>query len=67
MIGMRVRVRDHHRIAERRGMVGKIVGCYGGDDYVAIEVLLSDGECQLFWTGDLEELSSPSVSPWWRL
>ena len=66
MIGTRVRVCEHHRIAERRGMVGKVVGCYGGDDYVALEVRLSDGECRLFWPGDLEEISSPSLPLWWR-
>jgi hypothetical protein len=66
MIGMSVRVRDHHTMAERRGMVGEVVGYSGGDDYVAVEVLLADGECQLFWAGDLDEISSPSVSPWWR-
>jgi hypothetical protein len=47
-------------------MVGEVVGYSGGDDYVAVEVLLADGECQLFWAGDLDEISSPSVSPWWR-
>ena len=66
MIGTRVRVCEHHRMAERRGMVGKVVGCYGGDDYVALEVRLSDGECRLFWPGDLEEISPPLPSPWWR-
>jgi hypothetical protein len=66
MIGTRVRVCEHHRMAERRGMVGKVVGCYGGDDYVALEVRLSDGECRLFWPGDLEEISSPSLLLWWR-
>jgi hypothetical protein len=66
MIGMRVRVREHHRRVERRGMVGKVVGCYGGDDYVAVEVLLSDGACLVFWAGDLEEISPPASSPWWR-
>jgi hypothetical protein len=66
MIGTRVRVCEHHRMAERRGMVGKVVGCYGGDDYVALEVRLSDGECRLFWPGDLEEISSPSLPLWWR-
>jgi hypothetical protein len=28
-VGMRVRVREHHRIAECQGMVGTIVGRYG--------------------------------------
>jgi hypothetical protein len=66
MIGTRVRVCEHHRIAERRGRVGEVVGYYGGDDYVALEVRLSDRECWLFWPGDLEEFLPPSLSPWWR-
>jgi hypothetical protein len=66
MIGTRVRVCEHHRIAERRGMFGKVVGYYGGDDCVAVEVRLSDGECRVFWPADLEEISPPSPSSWWR-
>ena len=63
MVGTRVRVCEHHKMAECRGMVGKVVGYYGGDDYVALEVRLPDGECRLFWPGDLEEISPPSPSP----
>ena len=66
MIGTRVRVCEHHRMVERRGRVGEVVGLYGGDDYVALEVRLSDGECRVLWPADLEEISSPSPSSWWR-
>jgi hypothetical protein len=65
-VGARVRVREHHRIAARRGMVGRIVGRYGSEKHVAIDVLLSDGEHRLFWPCDLEEISPPSPSAWWR-
>ena len=64
-VGMRVRVVELHRIAERRGLVGRVLGCYGGDDYVAVDVRFPDGRCRLFWPGDLEEISSPQPS-WWR-
>jgi hypothetical protein len=64
-VGAKVRVREHHRIAGRRGMVGRIVGRYGGEEYVAIDVLLSNGEYRLFWPCDLETISSPRL-PWWR-
>jgi hypothetical protein len=40
-IGMKVRVREHYRIAERRGMVGRIADRYGGDGYVAVDVRFS--------------------------
>jgi hypothetical protein len=63
--GMRVRVMEHHRIEERRGLMGKVVARYGGEDYVAVDVRLADGEYRLFWPRDLEEVSSPKA--WWRL
>jgi hypothetical protein len=63
--GMRVRVTQHHRIAERRGLVGKVVARYGGEEFVAVDVRLSDGQMRLFWPRDLEEISPPRT--WWRL
>jgi hypothetical protein len=63
-VGARVRVREHHRIAERRGLVGRIVGRYGGEKHVAIDVRLSDGERRLFWPNDLEELSFSRSFVW---
>jgi hypothetical protein len=64
-VGGRVRVREHHRITARRSMVGTIVGCYGGEKHVAIDVILSDGERRLFWPRDLEEISPRSPCAWW--
>ena len=63
--GMRVRITQHHRIAERRGLVGKVVARYGGEEYVAVDVRLADGQYRLFWPRDLEEISS-SPKAWWR-
>jgi hypothetical protein len=63
-IGATVRVRERHRIAERRGMVGRITDCYGGDGYLAVDVRFSGGQRRLFRPEDLEEISSPR--PWWR-
>ncbi len=63
-IGMRVRVRECHRIAERRGMVGRIVARYGGEEYMAVEVRFPDEHKRLFWPEDLEEISSSR--PWWH-
>lgn len=48
LIGMTVRVREHHRIAERRGMVGRIADHYGGDGYMAVDVRFSRGYRRLF-------------------
>ena len=54
--GMRVRVMEHHRVEERRGLVGTIVARYGGEDYVAVDVRLVGGQYRLFWPRDLEEI-----------
>jgi hypothetical protein len=58
-IGMRVKVGKHHRFEERRGMVGKVVGRYGGEAYVAVDVVFADSESRLFSPGDLQEIASP--------
>ena len=63
-VGTTVRVRDNHRIAERRGMVGRIADRYGGEGYIAVDVRFSGGQRRLFWPEDLEEIPSPR--PWWR-
>ncbi len=63
-VGARVRVRAHHGIAERRGMVGTVVERYGGEEHVAVDVRFPNGERRLFWPGDLEAVSSPRT-PWW--
>jgi hypothetical protein len=65
-VGRKVRVGKRHRIEERRGMVGTVVGRYGGEGYVAVDVRLTDGRYRLFWPEDLEdvsELSFPQQSP----
>ena len=63
-IGARVRVLGSHRIVERRGRVGKVVGRYGGESYVAVDVSFPEGGERLFWPRDLEEVSSPQA--WWH-
>ena len=62
--GTRVRVMEHHRVEERRGLVGKVVARYGGEDYIAVDVRLDGGQYRLFWPSDLQEISSPKA--WWR-
>ena len=63
-VGTKVRVCQEHRILERRGMVGKVVGRYGGEEYVAVDVRFSNGQRRLFLPSDLEEISSPKSSLW---
>jgi hypothetical protein len=38
-------------------MEGAVVGRYGGNEYVALEVLFADGERRMFWPSDLEEMT----------
>ena len=59
-VGVKVRVGEEHRIKERRGKVGKVVGRYGGEAYVVVDVRFSDGQRRLFWPKDLEQISSSS-------
>ncbi len=63
-VGTKVRVCEHHRISERRGMVGRIASRYGGEQYVAVDVRFPDRQYRLFWPEDLEEISPPR--PRWR-
>ncbi len=63
-VGTQVRVRQEHRILERRGMVGNVVGRYGGAEYVAVDVRFPDGHHRLFQPSDLEEFASPQPSLW---
>jgi len=63
-VGTKVRVRQEHRILERRGMVGKVVGRYGGEEYVAVDVRFSNGQRRQFWPSDLEEIFSPKPLLW---
>ena len=63
--GARVRVMDNHRGEERRGLMGTVVAGYGGEEYVAVDVRLADGQYSLFWPRDLEEISPPQEA-WWR-
>ena len=64
--GMRVKVRECHRIKKRRGLVGEVVGTYGGEEFVAVEVLFADGQRRLFWPADLQqEVCSPHQRRWW--
>ena len=55
--GTQVRVMEHYRVEGRRGLVGTVVGRYGGEEYVAVDVRLADGQLRLFWPRDLEEIS----------
>jgi hypothetical protein len=64
--GMRVRVMEHHRVTERRGLIGTVVARWGVGEYVAVDVRLAEGRFGLFWPMDLEEIPFPPQEAWWR-
>jgi hypothetical protein len=61
-IGTTVIVQEHYRIAERRGMVGRVVDNYGRDGYTLVDILFSDRLRWLFLPEDLEEISPPPAA-----
>jgi hypothetical protein len=59
-IGMRVKVREEHRIPHLRGKTGTVTHTWGDPHYLALDVLLEDGTSQLFWHHELEEIDVPA-------
>jgi len=55
-IGKRVRVRKELRTTNLRGQEGTIAKRWGNPGYPALDVLLDDGDWQLFWYHELEQL-----------
>jgi hypothetical protein len=60
-IGKRVRVRKAHRRAELRGREGTIAKSWGDPGYPALDILLDDGDWQLFWYHELEPVEGTTV------
>jgi len=54
-VGKRVRVRKDHHNANLRGQEGTVAKRWENPAYSALDVLLDDGDWQLFWYYDLEE------------
>ena len=54
--GKVVQVRHGHWKDEFAGMRGTIQESWGNSEHAAVEVLLEDGSCELFWLADLSEV-----------
>lgn len=54
--GVKVRVSQDDWRPELRGMVGTVETCFGHADYVALDVLLDNGQVELFWFHQLEKV-----------
>ena len=55
-LGTSVLVRLDFRDSYRQGAIGTIRKRYGTSDYRAFEVLFPDGQTELFWDHQLEEM-----------
>jgi hypothetical protein len=56
LVGTSVLVRLDYGDPHRQGSVGTIKKRYGTPDYRAFEVLFPDGQTELFWDHQLEEV-----------
>jgi hypothetical protein len=54
----------NYRKADLQGLVGTIKKHYGAPNYTAFEVLFPDGQRQLFWDHQLEEVSPRPKRGW---
>jgi hypothetical protein len=57
-IGKRVSVRKDHRKTNLRCQEGTIAKRWGNSAYSALDVVLDDGNWQLFWYHELEEVDA---------
>jgi len=55
-VGKRVRIRKDHLTANLQGQEGTIAKRWGNPYYTALDVLFDDGNWQLFWFHELEEV-----------
>ena len=62
-VGTRVRVQSGHRKPHLRGAVGTIQKRYGVPAYTAFEVSFPDGQTELLWDHQLEEMREPAQRP----
>ena len=55
-VGKRVRIRNDHLTANLRGQEGTIARRWGNPYYTALDVLFDDGNWELFWFHELDEV-----------
>ena len=59
--GGRVRVAQSDISPQLRGMLGTIETCYGHPEYLALDVRLDDGQCELFWAHGLQKVEQAAA------
>jgi hypothetical protein len=60
-VGKRVRVREDIRKTNLRGQEGTIAKRWGNPGYPALDVLLDEGDWQLFWYHELEPVDKDDI------
>ena len=55
-VGKRVRIRNDNLTANLRGQEGTIARRWGNPYYTALDVLFDDGNWELFWFHELDEV-----------
>jgi|GEM_PF-1307533 len=55
-VGKRVRIRNDHLTSNLRGQEGIIARRWGNPYYTALDVLFDDGNWELFWFHELDEV-----------
>ena len=55
-----MRVREGHRSSHVRGKTGTVTHTWGDPRYLALDMLLDDGDEKLFWHHELEEIAGTS-------
>jgi hypothetical protein len=60
--GLTVQVREDRRRPELEGMQGIVRKCYGAPEYPALDVQLEDGQLELFWFHQLDNVNMDYVN-----
>jgi hypothetical protein len=57
-------VREDRRRPDLEGLLGTVQKTYGEPEYLAVDVVLDDGQLELFWFHQLDRVSTdqPSLS-----
>jgi hypothetical protein len=61
LVGKRVRIRNDHRKTNLRNQEGTIAQRWGNPGYPALDVLLDEGDWQLFWFHELEPVDEEDI------
>jgi len=61
---MAVRVREDRRRPDLEGLLGTVQKTYGEPEYLAVDVVLDDGQLELFWFHQLDAVNTDRLTPY---